>query len=109
MSERDSSSERAQSSSSERARLWHLWFDAGLVWLGLLALFAINVVLAYLRFGGANIAIHMSIAMIMIVLLVLFFMDFRAYSTLLRLTGFAGLFWLIFMFALTASDYLTRQ
>jgi cytochrome c oxidase subunit IV len=97
------------SSSQGRESLWRLWLDAGVVWLGLLALFALNVFLAFLTLGSANVAVHMSIAIVMIVILVLFFMDFKEYTALLRLAAVAGVFWLVFMFVLTASDYLTRQ
>jgi hypothetical protein len=36
-------------------------------------------------------------------------MKLRSSSELLRLAALAGVFWLSFMFMLTASDYLTRQ
>ena len=94
---------------ADRATRWHLWRDAGVLWLALLALFALNVFLAFVPFGAGNVAIHMSVAAIMIVLLVVFFMDFKSYTPLLRLAAVAGLFWLLFMFVLTATDYLTRQ
>jgi hypothetical protein len=36
-------------------------------------------------------------------------MDLRRSSTLLHLFAGAGLFWSIFMFALTFADYVTRR
>lgn len=86
-----------------------LWLDAGIVWLGLFALFALNVFLAFVPFGADTVPVHMTVAFAMIVLLVVFFMDFKSYSALLRLTTLAGVFWLVFMFVLTAADYFTRQ
>jgi cytochrome c oxidase subunit 4 len=98
-----------QNSSPQHTNLLSLWVNAGLVWLGLLALFALNVFLAYIPIASVNVAVHMPIAMIMVVILVLFFMDFKDYTALLRLAAIAGVFWLLFMFVLTANDYFTRQ
>lgn len=95
----------APASNKSRARLW---LESGALWLVLLVMFAANASLAYVPLGDMNAAVHMSIAAVMIVLLALFFMDFKSYSPLLRLAALAGLFWLIFMFALTAADYVTR-
>jgi len=94
--------------SSPRANALRLWLQAGVLWLILLVLFGANAFLAFIPLGAANAAIHMSIAGVMIALLVLFFMDFRKYTALLRLTACAGIFWLLFMFALTGADYFTR-
>ncbi len=79
-----------------------------MVWLALMALLAVTVVAAYIPLGLGNGAISMSVAAIKVALIMLFFMKLRSSSALLRLTSMAGLFWLIFMFTLTASDYLTR-
>lgn len=49
------------------------------------------------------------IAAVMIVLLVPFIMGLRRSSTLLHLLACAGLFWSVFMFALTFADYATRR
>jgi caa(3)-type oxidase subunit IV len=51
----------------------------------------------------------MAIAAAKVALILLFFMKLRSSSALVRLASLAGLFWLVFMFALTAGDYLTRQ
>ena len=87
---------------------WRIWLDAGVLWLILLALFGANAFLAFVPLGEWNAAVHMSVAGAMIALLVLFFMDFRKYTALLRLAAGAGIFWLLFMFALTGADYFTR-
>jgi caa(3)-type oxidase subunit IV len=50
----------------------------------------------------------MAIAAAKVALILLFFMKLRSSSALVRLASLAGLFWLVFMFALTAGDYLTR-
>lgn len=86
-----------------------IWLGAAWLWLVLLAMFALNVALAFVHFSGLNVVVHMSIAGVMIILLVLFFMDFKSYTALLRFAALAGLFWLVFMFVLTGADYFTRQ
>jgi len=43
-----------------------------------------------------------------VALVLVFFMQLQSSSALLRLASVAGLFWLVLMFGLTASDYLTR-
>ena len=86
-----------------------IWRDAGLIWLGLVALLTVNVFLSYVPFGSDSVPVHMTVSFAMIVLLVVFFMDFKAYTALLRLTVLSGVFWLTFMFVLTACDYFTRQ
>ena len=85
-----------------------IWLNAGIIWLILLALFGINTFLAFIPLGRADTAVHMSFAVVMILLLLLFFMDFRKYTALLKLTACGGLFWLLLMFVLTAADYATR-
>ena len=93
---------------SQRDSSLRIWLQAGLLWLILLVLFGINAFLAFVPFGAANAAVHLSFAGVMIALLVLFFMDFRKYTALLRLAACASIFWLLFMFALTGADYFTR-
>jgi cytochrome c oxidase subunit IV len=86
-----------------------LWNGPLLVWLALIALFAVTIVSAYLPLGAFNVALNLLIAAVMIVLLVTFLMDLRRSSTLLHLLAGAGLFWSLFMFALTFADYATRH
>jgi len=88
---------------------WRLWKGPVLVWGALIALFAVNTALAYLHLGAFNTAFHLLLAAAMIALLVMFLMDLRHSSTLLRLFAGAGLFWSVFMFALTFADYATRH
>ncbi|MGB7037097.1 MAG: Caa(3)-type oxidase subunit IV [Xanthobacteraceae bacterium] len=101
-----------QTDSRERGELspqaWWLWKGPALVWLALVVLFGITLGVAYLPLGGHNLAAHLAIAAIMIVLLVTFLMDMRNATAIVRLIGGAGLFWLIFMFSLTFNDYLSR-
>ena len=87
---------------------WRLWKGPGLIWLLLIALFAISLGSAYLPLGTGNVAINLLIATVMIGLLVVFLMDLRNAKALIRIVAAAGLFWTILMFALTFNDYLSR-
>jgi cytochrome c oxidase subunit IV len=87
----------------------HLWLEPAAVWVGLLILFAITCATAYVPLGTWNITINLIIAAAMIVLLATFLMDLRRSSALFHLLAGAGLFWTIFMFALTFTDYLSRH
>ncbi|HEX3938579.1 MAG TPA: Caa(3)-type oxidase subunit IV [Xanthobacteraceae bacterium] len=98
---------RERDARSEQA--WWLWKGPALVWLALIVLFGISFGVAYLPLGGANLAAHLAIAAVMIVLLVTFLMDMRNATAIVRLIGGAGLFWLILMFSLTFNDYLSRH
>jgi caa(3)-type oxidase subunit IV len=80
-----------------------------MVWLALLMLLAATVGSAYIPLGIYNSVINMTIAGIKVALVAVFFMKLKSSSPLLRFAAGAGIFWLIFMFALTGSDYLTRQ
>ncbi len=86
-----------------------LWVGPAAVWLGLLVLFAITCWSAYIPLGVFNITVNLLIAAVMIVLLAMFLMDLRHSSALLHLLAGAGLFWTIFMFTLTFTDYLSRH
>lgn len=85
-----------------------IWLEAGLLWIVLLVLFGANAYLAYIPVRQFNIEVHISFAIAMIVLVVVFFMEFWRFTALLRMTVLAGVFWLLFMFAITGADYFTR-
>ncbi len=91
------------------ARAWRLWKGPGLTWLALVALFAVSLGSAYLPMGGANLAVNLLFAVIMIGLLATFLMDLKNARTIIRIVAAAGLFWTILMFALTFNDYLSRS
>jgi cytochrome c oxidase subunit 4 len=86
-----------------------IWILPGAVWFALLILLTATVGSAYIPLGAFNTVINMLIAAAKVALILLFFMKLRSSSPMIRLTSLAGLFWLTFMFALTAGDYLTRQ
>jgi cytochrome c oxidase subunit 4 len=93
----------------ESSQIRSLWVQSSILWLALIALLALNLVLAYAPLGGLNLGANLGTAFIMAILSVLFFMGLRGDSALVRLTAGASLFWLIVMFALTFADYFTRR
>lgn len=86
----------------------NLWIVPGAIWLALLALLGVTVAAAFVPLGLGNGLISSSVAAFKVALIMIFFMKLKSSSPLLRLASLAGVFWLIFMFSLTASDYLTR-
>jgi cytochrome c oxidase subunit 4 len=69
---------------------------------------ALTVWVANLDLGRWNAVVALSIAVIKATLVVLYFMHVRYSSKLTWVFVSAGLVWLIILFALTLSDYLTR-
>ena len=85
-----------------------LWKGPILIWVALCVLLAITTGSAFIPLGVGNGIVNMTVSGLKAALIVLFFMNLRTSSVLVRIASGAGLFWLIFMFALTAGDYLTR-
>jgi cytochrome c oxidase subunit 4 len=93
---------------SHSRSVWPLWKAPLAVWVVLLVLLAISAGSAFLPLGPANAALNLAIAAVMLGLLATFLMNLRWANALVRLFAISGLFWLIFMFALTFVDYLSR-
>ena len=78
------------------------------IWAALMALLFLTWGIAQLDLGRLNVVAALTIAVVKMLLVILFFMHVR-YST--RLTWIfvaAGFIWLLIMLDLTLSDYLTR-
>jgi cytochrome c oxidase subunit IV len=88
--------------------IWDLAKGPLAVWLVLLMLLAISAGSAYVPIGPFNAAINLLIAAVMIFLLASYLMNLRWSNTLVRLIAASGLLWLVFMFVLTFTDYLSR-
>ncbi|WP_407168756.1 oxidase [Bradyrhizobium sp. ORS 111] len=86
-----------------------LWRGPVLAWAALLGLAAISLGSAYLPLGVGNLAVNLIIAVVMTIILAIFLMDLKSGTMLVRVVAIAGVFWMIFMFALTFSDYLSRS
>jgi cytochrome c oxidase subunit 4 len=92
----------------DNAVSWHIWKGPALIWLALMALFLAGLAWAY-RPLVSGLAVNLAIAVAMIALLVTFLMDLRNARALIRIVAAAGLFWCVFMFVLTFTDYLSRH
>ena len=88
--------------------LWDLAKGPLAVWAVLLVLLAISAASAFAPLGAFNAAINLGFAAVMIALLAVVLMNLRWSSALVRLVAASGLFWLVFMFVLTFTDYLSR-
>ena len=85
-----------------------LWLGPLLAWVALMALFAINLASSYIPLGAANVIINLLLAAVMAATLFIVLMDLRNAKALIRVVAVAGLFWMMMMFSLTFSDYLSR-
>src|SRR4051812_30541629 len=80
-----------------------------LTWIALLCLLAATLTLAYVPMGIFNIVAGLSISTIKAALVVVLFMKLLDTSPIVRVAAAAGLFWLAFLFTLSAADYMTRM
>ena len=74
----------------------------------LMILTATTVWAAFQHLGEFNDLVAMAIAITKACLVVLFFMQVRHASRLVKLTVFAGFVWLVILFGITLTDYFTR-
>ena len=79
-----------------------------IIWLGLLALLALNVGLNALTTGMWRPMLHYLLATAMAALLMVFFMRLRASDGLVRLFAVGGLLWLGLLIGITLAEVLTR-
>jgi len=78
------------------------------IWAALLVLLFATWGVAEFDLGQFNIVAAMSIAVVKMLLVILYFMHVRHSSRLTWLFVGAGFFWLAIMISLTMGDYLTR-
>jgi cytochrome c oxidase subunit 4 len=88
--------------------VYAIWRRNILVWLALMLLLALTFGAAHLSLGTGNVVVGLAIAMVKAGLVVMIFMGLRGASTLIKLASAAGVFWLVFLFALTLSDVIAR-
>ena len=79
-----------------------------LVFLALVAGTILTYFAALFDMGALNNVVMLGIAVAKATLVALFFMHLRWGSRLSMLVALSGLFWLLIMFSITMSDYLTR-
>jgi cytochrome c oxidase subunit IV len=87
---------------------WRPPFPLVASWLGLLALLALTVTMAYLPLGAFNAPVALSIAAIKATIVAAIFMELWHRGARLLVFATAGLFWLGIMLWLGLMDFLTR-
>jgi cytochrome c oxidase subunit 4 len=78
------------------------------IFAALMVLTAVTVGVAFVNLGALNFTVAISIAIFKATLVVLFFMHAKYSSKLTKLIIATGFFFLIVLFALTLTDYVTR-
>lgn len=73
------------------------------------ALLVVTVLAAQINLGYWNTPIALAIALAKAALIVLYFMNVRHGSPMLRVFAAGGFLWLIILFVFTLSDYVTRS
>lgn len=79
-----------------------------LVFLALIVLTFVTTGIAYLDLGPLNTPMALTIAVVKMLLVALFFMHVRYSTRLTKLVVASGLLWLAILLALTMSDYISR-
>ena len=79
-----------------------------LVFLALIVMTFVTTAVAYLDLGAFNVITALSIAVVKMTLVALFFMHLRHSTRLTRLVVGGGLLWLAILLVLTLSDFVTR-
>jgi cytochrome c oxidase subunit 4 len=69
---------------------------------------ALTVAVAFLDLGAMNNVLMLGIAMTKALLVILFFMHVRWSTRLTWVVVASGFFWLLILFGITMTDYLTR-
>ena len=78
------------------------------VFAALLVFTAITVAAAFVDMGPFNNVVMLGIAIVKASLVVMFFMHVRYSTRLIPLVVFCGVFFLLVLFGITMSDYMTR-
>jgi cytochrome c oxidase subunit 4 len=78
------------------------------VFLALLVGTVVTVIVAAYDFGFLNTPVALAIACTKATLVIWFFMGVRYNTSLTKVAVLSGFVWLLIMFGLTMSDYLTR-
>jgi cytochrome c oxidase subunit 4 len=95
-------------SGADRSTL-RLWRKPSLIWLALMLLLGLTVGSAYIPLGVVNGIINYTVATAKAALVLIFFMHLDRSRAAIRLAAGVGVFWLLFLFSLSFSDYLTRD
>lgn len=69
----------------------------------------VTYLIALQDFGFMNTPIALAVAFVKATAVVVYFMGLRYNTPLTKLVAIAGFFWLLILFGITISDYLTRS
>jgi cytochrome c oxidase subunit 4 len=78
------------------------------IFVSLMVLTAVTVGVAFINLGPFNFPVALSIAIVKATLVILFFMHVKYSSRLTKLIIGTGFFFLLVLFTLTLTDYLSR-
>jgi cytochrome c oxidase subunit IV len=78
------------------------------VFAALISLTVFTTGIAYVDLGPFSVVVAMTIAVVKMLLVALFFMHLRYGTNLMKVVVVAGLLWLGILMALTMSDFVTR-
>jgi cytochrome c oxidase subunit 4 len=78
------------------------------IFVALMVFTAITVAVAFLDLGPLNNVVMLAVAVLKATLVVLFFMHVKYSTRLIPLVVVGGVFFLLVMFGITMSDYLSR-
>jgi caa(3)-type oxidase subunit IV len=78
------------------------------VWAGLVAFTLLTVFVASRDFGVLNTAVALGIAITKATMVVLIFMGLRHNTPLTKMVAVSGFIWILILFGIGMSDYLTR-
>jgi|EndMetStandDraft_4_1072995.scaffolds.fasta_scaffold193246_1 cytochrome c oxidase subunit 4 len=87
---------------------WRPPFSLVASWLGLLALLALTVTLAYVPLGAFNVVVALGIGATKAAMVAAIFMELRHRGARTMVFATAGLFWLAILLWLGSMDFLTR-
>lgn len=80
-----------------------------IIWLALVVMHFVILGSAYLNLGFVNTPFMLTLAVAQMILIILIFMEVRYSRNVIWMFAAAGFFWLLILFTLVASDYLTRS
>ena len=78
------------------------------IFASLMMLTAVTVGVAFINLGALNFPVAIAIAIVKATLVILFFMHVKYSSRLTKLIVGTGIFFLLVLFTLTLTDYLSR-
>jgi cytochrome c oxidase subunit 4 len=78
------------------------------IFVTLLVMTAITTAVAFVDLGPLNVIVMLAIAFFKASLVILYFMHVRFTNRVTQLAAASGFAWLLIMFTLTLSDYVTR-